>query len=328
MDEKDSIIMPPSVALTFLYSETPICSVPVFLLVLLTREQGESTEPNEFLNALDIAPDDIAEDRAPESQASYIDYLQRTIPWQSLVPHVSCPSYFQDPLSKMWSARLSQYESFTLRFLRMDMPDTVYRYIRFHADRVRELLAAGNLFMPCPAMFNDPFDCSLDERTRLTFIECAIGCFSTVPDDVLMFSHYADNHRGLCVGFNTRLLVQSLTAKNRPLRADIRPVWYFSKMPPLSLVTQPALCATCKHDIWSYEHEFRVFMAKGSSLASSASFAFDREAISEVIFGCKATDDTVATCKSLTKDLSSCIQKKALQLPNQFGVQLHTIHKI
>ncbi len=116
--------------------------------------------------------------------------------------------------------------------------------------------------MPCPAMFNDPFDCSLDERTRLTFIECAIGCFSTVPDDVLMFSHYSDNHIGLCVGFNTRLLVQSLTAKNKPLRADIRPVWYFSKMPSLSLVTQPALCATCKHDIWGYEHEFRVFMAR------------------------------------------------------------------
>src|SRR4030042_3224151 len=142
MDERDNIIMPPSVALTFLYSETPICSVPVFLLVLLAREQGESTEPNEFLNALNIAPDDIAENRAPESQASCIDYLQRTIPWQSLVPHVSCPSYLRDTLSKMWSTHISQHESFALRFLSMDMPDTVYRYLRFHADRIRELLAA------------------------------------------------------------------------------------------------------------------------------------------------------------------------------------------
>lgn len=228
----------------------------------------------------------------------------------------------------MWSDGISQQEPLALRFLCVDLPDTVYRYMRFHADRVSELLADGKLFMPCPAMFNDPFDCSLDEPTRLTFIECAIGCFSTVPDDVLMFSHYADNHRGLCVGFNTRSLVQSLTAKNNPLRADIRPVWYFSQMPSLSLVTQPALCATCKHDIWSYEHEFRVFMARGPSLASSASFAFDREAISEVICGCKATDDTVAACKTLTNDLSSCIRKKALQLPNQFGVQLHAIHRI
>lgn len=182
--------------------------------------------------------------------------------------------------------------------------------------------------MPCPAKFNDPFDCSLDEPTRLTFIECAIGCFSTIPDDVLMFSHYAKNHSGLCVGFDTRKLLDSLTTSNKPLRADLRPVWYFAKMPPLSHVTHPALCATCKHDIWSYEQEFRIFMTKGASPRPSGLFSFDRQAISEVICGCKATDDTVAVCKKLTNDLASCQQKKAFQAPNQFGVQLHTIHKV
>lgn len=328
MDKTDNMIMPPSVALTFHYSGKPICSVPVFLLVLLAREQAQIPDRNNLLNALDVAPDHIAENQDPQSQAPYISFLQRVIPYRSLIPYVSCPSYLRDTFTMMWSDHIAQHESFSFQFISVAMPDMVYRYIRFHPERVGDLLRDGKLFMPCPAMFNDPFDCSLDEPTRLTFIERAIGCFSTVPDDVLMFSHYADNHRGLCVGFNTRLLVQSLTSKNAPLRADIRPVWYFSTMPNLSLVTQPALCATCKHDIWAYEHEFRIFMAKGSSLAPSALFAFDRAAISEVICGCKASDDTVAVCKTLTNDLSSCTQKKALQLPNHFGVQLHTIHKI
>jgi hypothetical protein len=200
--------------------------------------------------------------------------------------------------------------------------------MRFHPERIHQLLAQGKLFMPCPATFNDPFDCSLDEPTRLTFIESAIGCFSTVPDDVLMFSHYADNHKGLCVGFDTRQLVGSLTTANTPLRADVRPVWYLPTMPKLSFVKQPALYATCKCDIWSHEHEFRVFMANGSSLVASGLFTFARSAITELICGCKATDDTVAICKALTNDLPSLKQKKALQMPNRFGVQLHEIHKI
>jgi Protein of unknown function (DUF2971) len=142
-----------------------------------------------------------------------------------------------------------------------------------------------------------------------------------------MFSHYADNHRGLCVGFDAHLLIDSLTAMNTPLRADVRPVWYLSKIPTLSLDIQPALCATCKSGIWSYEHEFRVFMSKGSSLSAYGLFAFDRGAITDVICGCQATDDTVAVCKSLTNDLPSCKQKKAFQVPNLFGVQLYEIQK-
>lgn len=326
MEEADNTIMPNSVELAFLYSDNLICCVPVFLMVLLIREQGKTPENNKFLNELDIVPGRIAENRA--TQSPYLDFLRQTIFWNSLSPYLSCPPYLKDKLKEMWSCHNLPDKAYSIQFQSVRMPDTIYRYMRFHPDRVRELLADGKLFMPCPAMLNDPFDCSLDEPTRLTFIECAIGSFSTVPNDILMFSHYADNHRGLCIGFNTRKLIHSLTANNKPLSASIRPVRYFTEMPPLKLVTQPALCATCKHDIWSYEHEYRVFMENGFSLASSASFAFDREAISEVICGCEATNDTVAECKILTNDLSSCKQKKALQMPNQFGVQLHTIHKM
>ncbi|MBI4763911.1 MAG: DUF2971 domain-containing protein [Deltaproteobacteria bacterium] len=327
MKETDNMLMPPSVVLTFLCSDHVICSVPVFVLVLLAREQGV-TEQSEFLNALDIAPDHIADNKAHLSQESCVTFLQETLQWGTLAKYLACPTYLLEIIGTLWSSGASTQGPFSIRFQRVTMPNTIYRFMRFHPDRIRALIAEGKLFMPCPAMFNDPFDCSLDEPIRLTFIESAIGCFSTKPDNVLMFSHYADNHRGLCVGFDTRQLLSSLTTMNTPLRADVRPVWYLSKIPGLSLDIQPALCATCKCDIWSYEQEFRVFMAKGSSLAASGLFTFDRGAITEVICGCQATDDTVAACKSLTNDLPSCKHKKAFQIPNQFGVQLHEIHKI
>jgi hypothetical protein len=294
-------------------------------LVALIRRQSVAPEDNGLLDTLENAPEHIADGQAPEPQESYVSYLRRAVPWGMLAPYLSCPPYLRDAAAAVWSRPAAQSGAFSALLQRISVPDTLYRYIRFRADWARELLSEGKLFMPCPAMFNDPFDCSLDESVRLTFIESAIGCFSTIPDDVLMFSHYADNHRGLCVGFDARRLLSSLTGRNKPLWSDLRPVWYFPVMPPLSRSSQPALCATCKHDIWAYEREFRVFIVRGSSLVPSGAFAFDREAISEVILGCKATDDTVAACKSLTDDLPSCKRLRAVQRPNQFGVQLHGI---
>jgi len=326
VNDQDDMIMPPSPAVTFSYSSRPICSVPVFVLVLLACEAG-ATESSDYINALKLAPDKIADGDSHLTQADSLAFLQETISWEALGSHLSCPTYLREPIGDLWRHKTLSEGPLTISFSLIGLPNIIYRYITFREDRASQLLKEGGLFLPCPAMFNDPFDCSLDEETRLTFIEAAIGCFSTVPNDVLMFSHYADNHKGFAVGFDTRLLVSSLTSNNSPLRSDLRPVWYFPVMPKLSLHTEPALCATCKSDIWSYENEFRIFMAKESALAPSKLFSFDRNAIVEVILGCRASDDTVAACKSFTDDLENCKRKKAFQSPSNFGVKLHDIHR-
>jgi Protein of unknown function (DUF2971) len=326
MEENDNMVMPPSVALTFLYSDHVICSVPVFVLVLLAREEG-ATDQNPYLNELAIAPDHIADGDSHLTTESCLTFLQQSVSWRKLAQYLACPTHLIEAVESLWVCGASTQGPLSIRFVCITRPQTVYRYMPFQPDRVSQLLTDGKLFMPCPAMFNDPFDCSLDKPTMLTFIESAVGCFSTVSNDVLMFSHYADNHRGIAVGFDTRQLVSSLTTKNTPLRAGIRPVWYFPTMPKLSLATEPALCATCKSDVWKYEKEFRVFMTKKSSLVPSGLFDFDREAITEVVCGCKAPDDTVAACKAFAYDLTNCKQKKAFRIPNQFGVQLYAINK-
>jgi hypothetical protein len=180
MQKTDNIIIPPSVALTFLCSGHVICSVPVFVLVLLAEEQGV-TEQNEFLNALKIAPDHISDNKAHLSQEPCITFLKETLQWGTLAKYLSCPSYLLEIIRPFWSSGASTQGPFSIRFQRVTMPANIYRYMRFHPDRIRALLAEGKLFMPCPAMFNDPFDCGFDEPTRLTFIESAIGCFSTKP---------------------------------------------------------------------------------------------------------------------------------------------------
>jgi len=322
----DTMIMPKSAALSFQYEGQLICNVPLFLLVHLAKNKPVTAEYSDLFNTLIIAPELI--DDTEYYRNKCVELFLSVISWEVLEPYIACPPFLKTGIKCLWTANTSESGPFRFALQFIELPRILFRYMSFNEEYIRNLLMDGKLFMPCPAMFNDPFDCSLDESIRLTFIESAIGCFSTVPDSVLMFSHYADNHRGICVGFDAQLLAQSLGIKNHPWTASIRPVWYLAKMPSLNLKTHPALCASCKDDIWCYEREFRIFMNKGSSLKPSGLFEYDRTAVSEIIYGCKTSDETVALCKSWVGDLSSVKHQKATQLPNQFGVHLHAIHKI
>lgn len=327
MTEEIDKYFPRFVSLDFYYSDEIIYSIPIFLLVMLARESDSDTE---LLDDLAYRADLIAnEEHHVRPQNEYIRFLQDSIRWEILYPYIQPRySHVKKLLERMWGSTREENRFIGIRFNVKTPPDKLYRYMPFIEDRITDLIVGNNLFLPCPALFNDPFDSSLDEEIRLTFIESAMGCFSVENDNILLYSHYANNHQGICVGFDTEKLILSLTKENKPLRADLRPVWYFSKMPPFKLSTQSALCATSKHDVWSYEKEYRLFMVdENSSLAPSKSFNYDPNAITDVICGCKASDKTIKVCKTLTQGLASCERKVAQRKPNQFGVGIYTIPK-
>lgn len=324
MNDKDNSPMPPSGAVEFQHDGKRICKAPIFLLILLILKEGKIGEDNRRLNMLMHGPDTIASMDSSISE-QYLRFFQENVAWGKFSPYLSYPGYLDKELKALWSSHLSNRGSLSIQFYPIIFPDKIYRYFQFRRCRARQLLSRGKLFLPSPKMFNDPFDCSLDDEVKNTFENSAVGCFSMTPDNVLMFSHYADNHRGFAVGFDTRCLIDSITTKYDPAEADIRPVWYFRTMPALDLKTEPALCATCKSDIWSYENEFRLFVAKNKVLEPSGTFSFDRAAIKEVIYGCRALKKTTNICKALTRDLAACEHKIAIQTPRQFGITLRTL---
>lgn len=321
MNDNDKQRMPPSVAVAFQYDGTLICSVPIFLLRQIILKEGKICEDDRRLNMLMHGPDTIASMDSSISE-QYLRFLQENLAWDKFSPYLSYTGHLDKEFKCLWNSLLPNRGSLSIRFHSIAFPDKIYRYFQFCECRACQLFSKGKLFLPSPNMFNDPFDCSLDGKVKKTFENSAVGCFSMTPDNVLMFSHYADNHRGFAVGFDTRCLIDSITTKYDPAEADIRPVWYFRTMPALDLKTEPALCATCKSDIWSYENEFRLFVAKNKVLEPSGTFSFDRAAIKEVIYGCRALKKTTNICKALTRDLVDCEHWDAIQTHGQFGVTL------
>lgn len=122
-----------------------------------------------------------------------------------------------------------------------------------------------------------------------------VCCFSESPFVTLMWSHYADSHKGINLGFNiepfqygdsTKCLIQSINYLE-----EIKPVrigepngkaighWLFTKS-----------------HIWQYEKEVRAVFLRKNGLIS-----FDKKCLKEVLFGCRVTDEEVNRTMELLK---------------------------
>jgi len=125
-----------------------------------------------------------------------------------------------------------------------DSWSTVYKYRGFNRDAI-SLLVDRELYFASPEQLNDPHDCQIDvtaalrealaefdlsgaspdrkatiaaaadelatdpeiaNKLRKMINSQSVCSFSILPDNPLMWTHYADGHRGFCLGFNPRLI--------------------------------------------------------------------------------------------------------------------------
>ena len=110
-----------------------------------------------------------------------------------------------------------------------------------------------------------------------------VSCFAERPDNLLMWSHYADHHRGFCLEFRTDL---------EPLNTKTRQVKYSSSMPQFTLTRmlcdgdyEEVLDLYCtKAKEWEYEREWR-----GLHKQAGTAYTYDSKALTGVYIGAKAS---------------------------------------
>ena len=142
----------------------------------------------------------------------------------------------------------------------------------------------------------------LSQYKKQNFQTVVVYCLSEVPDNILMWSHYSNCHRGVCLGFSTEVEGNSLGIRmNDPtLRripaivfGDFVPltkVSYQSQMPPpydLFTGSTEALKAflRTKSPDWAYERERRILLPYQKPGKHIVTFA--KQSLSEVILGCR-----------------------------------------
>lgn len=113
-----------------------------------------------------------------------------------------------------------------------------------------------------------------------------IVSLSGISDSILLWSHYANNHRGFCVGFDSRLFLEDL-------EVSIFEVDYVEKFPEILptinsswLQNQSAIMAT-KFKAWEYENEYRLVKSGHSNKVVKLSNKYFKS----LIIGCAMPDN-------------------------------------
>lgn len=109
-------------------------------------------------------------------------------------------------------------------------------------------------------------------------------CFSKSWHNTILWSHYADKHRGMCLGFDVD-------------DQSVRPVSYVTRRPYLQLpLTEEAASQLLytKYRDWSYEEEFRLWFRLDTRDPATGLYFYDlddRVKLREVIVGplCQAS---------------------------------------
>ncbi|AQT95942.1 DUF2971 domain-containing protein [Pseudomonas azotoformans] len=153
-------------------------------------------------------------------------------------------------------------------------------------------------------------------RESLKEVMQSIGvlCLSEVPDEILMWSHYANYHKGFCIEY--------ALGENSILKEMAKPVRYTEIFPSLSLVNLPSgakdnfleICIYTKAIQWRYEKEWRVIMDEGGKLFKAPA------PISAIIFGARMPhNDKIEIYEALKKDKNISF-KEAYLLDGLFGL--------
>lgn len=198
----------------------------------------------------------------------------------------------------------------------MNRPETAYRFIRLkNVDRLQETFIESSLYFAKPSQFNDPFEfkpkrmtidgSDLEESLLRKYVDpnlnlfyqavCTeldnfgVCSFSEKHDNVLMWSHYSENHSGACLGFDT---------KNEFFKT-LQPVDYKSERHDIDLENWK------KEDIvfkvmlrklrsWCYEKEWRLIRKPGKELVP-----FSPDMLKSVIFGARCPETRIKLVKTL-----------------------------
>ena len=128
--------------------------------------------------------------------------------------------------------------------------------------------------------------------------EWGVCCLSSRPDNILMWSHYADNHQGLLIEFTTdQNHVGVVTAPEYYLTAW--PIEYKEIMPVRKLgvrdfdaVKEQFLCKSLD---WAYEKEHRCLSHRNGP----GIYPFDKKMVTKVVAGVKMTDENFIKLKQL-----------------------------
>jgi hypothetical protein len=113
--------------------------------------------------------------------------------------------------------------------------------------------------------------------------EKGVCCFAGNNNNILMWSHYSDSHRGICLKFDMLEDVEFFTPPIKIKYSEDYP--YYNHIRNNSKMVESLI--QTKSNMWQYEGELRVLKTKAGA------YNFKKEALKEITFGCNCSDTEI-----------------------------------
>jgi hypothetical protein len=258
---------------------------------LLASRRIRFTQPIYFNDPFELAPCIEA-----AMDASYEDLLVRQV----------LDGLAQDPMAgaEHYRAALAEQERVTGLPLADLFP--FEEQLASIAPAIPEMMRS--LLRPASAEIGRTFYSQLRDRISRSF---GILSLSEVPDNLLMWAHYASEHRGIVVGFDSMHPFFNRRLHAQDIARQVRRVVYTPSRPKRPIMYDPGeseylFTEAFERDFflaksldWAYEREWRMILP--SSEASQVIrketqevllYDFPADAVIEVILGCRASCET------------------------------------
>ncbi len=238
-----------------------------------------------------------------------------------------------------------------------DNIEVIYKYCK--CETASSILKDISILLCNPATFNDPFDSRIDvepvgnteeweeylhkykvpkkkihdiianpDRVKQILLNkfkqqviapIRVSCFSKDNDNILLWSHYGDKHKGVCIGFKVYNEYKSncMHFKSEDLKQfnNISPeivpllkVKYSDVIPnpynPLREKAEKTIeFVLTKGKSWEYENEYRIVLLKKEGILKEKPVHLATlQEVSSIIFGIETTKDCMCKIKKIIKD--------------------------
>ena len=114
-------------------------------------------------------------------------------------------------------------------------------------------------------------------------------CLSEVYDNILMWSHYSDGHRGIVLQFDTAYIAKQFVSR-------CEKVDYYSDFPTLRDYNErfrEQMFLLAKSDHWSYEKEWRIINSVENDEEDKIDkvYKIEKEMLAGIILGCEISNE-------------------------------------
>lgn len=164
------------------------------------------------------------------------------------------------------------------------IPHTLYRYRSLDPKKAqRELNAISNATLYCSTFdrLNDPMEGSYRKLTSPTFLKeldepvfsdsltnqkqiLGICSFSETHNDNMMWAHYADEYRGMCIAYRFSSLRHALPKSVYFTRISYRDNAPTPKRKAARVEEEAYRLLSCKGYKWQFEREWRMLSSQGT----------------------------------------------------------------